>query len=62
MAYINELLKFCGTPKNITFVNLTNKIGLILIRSYQAAIVVLAVVIFFFNLTVKGKEVSAPDP
>ena len=35
------------------------KIGIILIHSQQMAIVMLAVV--FFNLTSKGKELSAPD-
>ena len=56
----HKLLKFCGTPKNTYVADLTKKIGIVLIHSRHAAIVVLAVVIFVLRQS-KGKEVSAPD-
>ena len=43
-------LKFFSTPKKCYFfANLTKNIGIILIHSYQTAIVLLVVVIFFFD-------------
>ena len=49
MAHRNELLKFCGTPSNIFFADLSKRNRYNLIHSHQRAIVTLAVVIFLFD-------------
>ena len=53
MAHMNELLKFHGTPKNVFFADLTQKIGMILIHLYQTAMVVFVVTFLFDNLREK---------
>ena len=56
MAHINDLLKFCNTPKNIFFADLTKKIDVILIHSHWTTTVVLASVFFFLFDNLKEKR------
>ena len=55
-AHISHVLKVCSTPKNLFFADVTKQIGIILIHSYRAVIVVLVVAIFLFdNLRERGQ-------
>ena len=51
----HKLLKFCGTPKNTFFSDLTKKISIILIHSHQS-VIMLAVVIFFLFDNLREKR------
>ena len=54
------ITKILWHTKNIFFANLTNKVGIMLIHPHRRVIVLLAIVIFYFD-NLRGKEVSDAD-